>query len=280
MNSPQRTARTSLIHAALILTAIVSLFPVFIMIAGSLKSSAELAVNAWGIPARPTLDNYVRLMNYNSGVIATTYFNSIFIATSYTLLTLLISSLAAYAFAKYKFRGKEVMFFLLLATMMVPAELNVTPLYLIFSKMKWLNTYQVQIIPGIANVFALFLLRQYMETIPDSLLDAAHIDGAGHLRTYYDIVVPTSMPALSALGILVFLAKWNDYLFPRIMLDKVKVMPIMVILPTLNAEESARSVPWELVLTGCVLVTLPLMIVFFLLQDKFMSSVTIGAVKE
>ncbi len=280
MKSPRQIARTSLVHAALIVTAAVSLFPVFIMISGSLKSSAELAVNAWGIPAHPTLDNYVRLMNYNSGVIATTYLNSIFIATSYTLLTLLISSLAAYAFAKYKFRGKEVMFFLLLATMMVPAELNVTPLYLIFSKMKWLNTYQVQIIPGIANVFALFLLRQYMETIPDSLIDAAHIDGAGHLRTYYDIVVPTSMPALSALGILVFLAKWNDYLFPRIMLDKVKVMPIMVILPTLNAEESARSVPWELVLTGCVLVTLPLMIVFFLLQDKFMSSVTIGAVKE
>jgi ABC-type glycerol-3-phosphate transport system permease component len=270
----------ALVHAALIAVALVSIFPVFIMVSGSLKSSAELARNSWGLPHLPTLDNYMRLVNYNAGIIVRTYVNSLFIATSYTLLTLLVSSLAAYAFAKYRFPGKEVLFFLLLATMMVPAELNVTPLYLMFSKMKWLNTYQVQIIPGIANVFALFLLRQYMETIPDSLIDAAHIDGAGHLRTYYDVVVPTSMPALSALGILVFLAKWNDYLFPRIMLDKMSVMPIMVILPTLNAEESARAVPWELVLTGCVLVTIPLLLVFFLLQDKFMSSVTIGAVKE
>jgi len=270
----------AILHIILIAVAFCALYPVFIMIAGSFKTAAELAVNASGFPKNPTFDNYKRLLNYNSGIIVRTYLNSVFVSVSYMLLTLFVSSLAAFAFSKYKFRGKNVLFVALLFTMMVPAELNMPPMYLLFSRIKWLNTYQVQILPGIANVFALFMLRQYMQSIPDSLTEAARIDGAGHFKVYTDIIIPTTMPAISALGILLFLGKWNEFLFPKLMLDKVKLMPIMLILPNLNEANTTFTVPpWELLLTGCAIVTLPLIVLFTIFQDQFVSSATIGAVK-
>lgn len=270
---------TAVIHVLIILTVFLAMYPIFVMVAGSFKSAQELNYNVAGIPKEFTLENYTRLLNYNSGIILRTYLNSILVASCYTLLTLTVTSLAGYAFAKYRFRGRDPLFVLLLITMMVPMELNMTPLYLIFSKMKWLNTYQVQIIPGVANVFALFMMRQHMQSIPDVLLDAGRIDGAGEFRIFRDIVLPVSKPALGALAILQFLSKWNDFLYPKIMITKAKLMPIMVILPTLNEIDSARSVPWELVLSGCTMVTIPLIIVFLAFQDKFLSSVTLGAVK-
>jgi ABC-type glycerol-3-phosphate transport system permease component len=118
-----------------------------------------------------------------------------------------------------------------------------------------------------------------MDTLPDSLIEAARIDGAGHFRIYRDIIMPISIPAIGALAIIVFLGKWNDYLFPIIMIDKPRLMTIMVELPLLNEKGQFRIIPWELVLTGCVVATLPLVIVFFIFQDKIMSSVTLGAVK-
>ncbi|MDD4301557.1 MAG: carbohydrate ABC transporter permease, partial [Sphaerochaeta sp.] len=235
--------------------------------------------NVSGIPVFPTLENFSRLFAFNSGLILRTYGNSIFVATSYTVLVVGIASLAGFSFAKFKFWGCDVLFLLLLITMMVPVELNITPLYLFFSKINWLNTYKVQIFPGIANVFALFLMRQYMITIPNSLIEAARIDGASDFFIFRSVILPVSVPAIGALAILQFLSKWNELLFPKIMLTKERLMPIMVILPTLNEIDSARSVPWELVLAGCTLVTIPLIVVFLLFQDKFLSSVTLGAVK-
>lgn len=267
------------IHTILLLFSFLAIYPVFIMVAGSLKTATELSSNASGIPIAPTLENYSRLINFNSGLILRTFVNSIFVASTYAFLTVIVASLAAFAFAKYKFRGREVLFVMLLITMMIPAELLITPLYLMFSKMHWLNTYRVQIIPGIANVFALFLMRQYMITIPYSLIEAARIDGARDFNIFLKIIMPMSIPSIGALAILQFLSKWNELLFPKIMLTKQELMPVMVILPTLNELDSARSVPWELVLTGCTLVTIPLIIVFLIFQDKFLSSVTLGAVK-
>lgn len=164
--------------------------------------------------------------------------------------------------------------------MMVPGELTMPAIFLMFSKMKMLNTYAIQIFPGIANSFCLFMLKQYIESLPDSLLEAARIDGAGHFYVFRKIVLPLAKPAIGALTILTFLGKWNDYLWPHTLLTKIEVMPIMVVLPTLNTSTSTYSIPWELVLSGCTVVTLPLIVVFLIFQEQFMSSVTIGAVKE
>ena len=250
------------------------------MLLDSFKLGSELAANSWGLPVRPTMDNYVRLLNYNAGTMIKSYMNGVFISTSYTLLTIMVSSLAAYSFSKYTFKGKKTLFFLLLSTMMVPTEIALPPLYIMFSKMHWLNTFQVQIIPGIASVFVMFMLKQYIDGLPTSLIESARIDGAGHLMVFSRIMLPLASPAIGAMTILTFLGKWNDYLWPIIMLTKPKYMPIMVLLPTLSDRNNIFTVPWELVLTGCTIVTLPLIGVFLVFQDKFMSSVTMGAVKE
>ena len=266
-------------HAILIIVSLIAAYPVFIMVSGSFKTLKELFANSTGLPMNPTLDNYHRLFNINSGIILRTYLNSIGIASASTLLTLIAASMAGFAFSKYRFKGRNVLFVMFLITMMVPVEVNITPLFLIFSRLKWLNTYQVQIIPSIANVFAMFMFRQYMDSVPDSLIEAARIDGAGHWRVYRSIILPVSVPTLGALAILLFLSKWNDYLFPRIMVDKINFQPIMLILPTLNETDNSANVPWDLMLTGCTIVTIPLIALFLAFQDKFLSSVTIGSVK-
>ena len=260
--------------------SLIALLPIYIMVINSFKNGSELATNSWGIPQQFTTQNYLDLVTYNSGVIVRTFCNSLFISVTYTLITLVLASLAAFAFSKYRFRGKNIIFELLIATMMIPSELNMPAVFLMFSKLKLLNTYAIQIFPGIANCFCLFMLKQYIDSLPDSLLEAARIDGAGHLYVYRKIVLPLVSPALGALTILVFLGKWNDYLWPSTLLTKTEVMPIMVILPTLNTSTSVYSIPWQMILSGCTLVTLPIIILFLVFQDQFMSSVTIGAVKE
>lgn len=264
----------------LALASILTLLPIWIMICDSLKTGSELSINSWGIPQNPTLENYSDLVSYNSGIMVRTFMNSVFISVTYTVLTILLSCLAAFAFAKYRFRGRNAIFFGLVATMMVPGELTMPAIFLMFSKVKMLNTYAIQIFPGIANSFCLFMLKQYIESLPDSLLEAARIDGAGHFYVFRKIVLPLAKPAIGALTILTFLGKWNDYLWPHTLLTKIEVMPIMVVLPTLNTSTSTYSIPWELVLSGCTVVTLPLIVVFLIFQEQFMSSVTIGAVKE
>lgn len=264
----------------LALMSLVAIAPIVIMLFDSFKTGSEIAVNSWGFPKDFTFDNYTSLISYNSGIMMRTFCNSVYVSTVYTVLSLVLSCLAAYAFAKFEFKGKNWIFAMLLATMMIPTELTMPAVYLMFSKVKMLNTYAIQIFPGIANVFCLFMLRQTIETIPSSLIEAAKLDGASHLGIFWRIVIPLSKPSLGALAILTFLGKWNDYIWPHTLLTKTEIMPIMVILPTLNVSSSVWSIPWELILTGCVVITLPLIIVFLMFQEQFMSSVTIGAVKE
>lgn len=268
-----------LMHLFLILCSLVAIFPVFIMISGSFKPITELFVNSWGFPRDFTLDNYSRLLNYNSGMIMHSFMNSVFISATTTVLQLIVASMAGFAFSKYEFKGKNLLFMMFLLTMMVPGELLLTPQFIIFSRIGWLNSYQVQIVPAIANTFAMFMCRQYMDSIPNEMLEAARVDGAGHWRIYTQMILPTSVPTLGALGILQFLSKWNDYLYPRIMITKVQFKPIMVILPTLTEGGDTSGTPYDLILAGCTLVVIPMLIVFFALQDKFLKSVTLGSVK-
>jgi ABC-type glycerol-3-phosphate transport system permease component len=257
-----------------------SVYPLFLMLINSFKTGSELAANSYGLPKNFISANYIRLVSYNSGVIVRSYFNGLFVAVSFTALTILVSSLAAFTFSKYRFKGRNLIFTLLLATMMIPTEITIPPLYILFSKIKWLNSYQVQIFPGIANVFCMFMLKQYMDGLPTSLLESARLDGAGHLTVFLKIMLPISAPAVGAMTILTFLSKWNDYLWPQTMLINQKVMPIMVILPTLSVDPSVWAVPWEILMAGCTIVIIPLITVFFIFQKHFMSSVVIGAVKE
>lgn len=269
-----------LIWAFILIACFAALFPIYVMVSGSMKSSQELALNSYGLPSAFSLENYKRLGSYNSGIILRTYLNSIFITGAHTAIAIFLSALAAYAFSKFRFRGRNALFVMLLSTMMIPFELTIPPLYSIFSKIGWMNTYRIQILPFTANVFAMFMMKQYMESIPDSIIEAARIDGAGEWKCFTRIMLPAARPAIGASTILVALAKFNDYLWPSTVVTDQTLSPIMTVLPTLNEEGALWYVPKELVLTGCTIVIIPLLILFVVFQDQFVNSVTIGAVKE
>ena len=257
-----------------------SLYPFLIMLLGSFKTATDLSRNPAGLPAKWILDNYYTLLIANTDIIRG-FMNSVFVTTSYIFSATLLCSMAAYAFAKYEFPGKEFLFILMLATMMIPKQVLLPPLYLIFARIGWLNTYRVQILADAGRVFGVFMLRQYFENIPNSVLESARIDGARPFQVFRKLVIPMSAPALGAFAILQFNHKWNDFLWPAIFVRDYAKMPVMVILPNLQTMEgNEQLVPWELVLAGCTFVTIPVIIAFLLLQDKVMSSMTAGAVKE
>ena len=276
----KETIYKTILNIIILVFVLIALYPLILMIFGSLKTSEELSANPAGFPKAATLMNYFKLFTASGSMIIRSLGNSVFIAVVTTVLTLLFASMAAYAFAKCKFKGNKILFGMLLATMMVPMELTMPPLYIMFSKVKMLNSYSVQILPFVANVFALFMMKQFMAGIPDEIIEAARIDGSGHWKIYSRIIVPCSAPVMSALGILVFLGRWGEYLWPSMMISKAEYSPIMQILPILSdGSGNMRSIPWEIILSGCAVVTIPVIIVFFIFQDKFMSSATLGAVK-
>ena len=271
---------TTRIFLFLTVASLLVIYPLYIMFIDSCKTGTELAANSYGLPAKFLWDNYIKLLTYNSGTITRSYINSIFVSTTYTVLVLLVSSLASFGFAKYKFRGKNIIFAALLITMMVPGEINMPAIYLMFAKFQLTNSYSIQILPGIASVFVMFMIRQYMETIPDALVESANIDGASTFRIFWQIMVPLSRPAIGAMAIMTFLGKFNDYLWPKTLLTDEKKMPIMVMLPRLGQNEAVNIIPWETTLAGCTVVALPVIIVFLIFQDQFMSGFVAGAVKE
>ena len=180
-----------LIHILLIIACLIFLYPYIIMILGSFKSQVELSNNPAGLPESFNFSNYISVFKYNDGVLVRGFFNSVFISVVTVVLTLFLAALAAFAFAKYRFKGRNLIFSLLMATMMIPGEVTITPLYLMMSKVGLLDTYAIQILPSVANVFAMFMMRQYMLSVPDEIIQAAKIDGANDWQVFIRVVIPT-----------------------------------------------------------------------------------------
>ncbi len=276
----RRERRIAVIAANVFLVVFVllCLYPLFVMVLNSFKSDTEILSNPSGWPQNFTLASYQAIFKYHGGLWRNFVVSAI-VSVSSTVIAVFMAAMAAFAFAKYNFKGRDLIFALLLATMMVPGEITVPPLYIIFSKMHWLDTYQVLIVPTVATVFGLFMLRQYMLSVPTALLEAARIDGASHWQLFWRIMVPVSAPALGALAILHFLGVWNSYLWPLVVTTKRAMQPIMVVLPTMTDPVIGFLPVWGTIMAGCVLATLPIIIVFVVFQDTFMSGVVVGAVK-
>ena len=205
------------------------------------------------------------------------FINSVFIATASTLLTLFFCSLGGYAFAKYQFRGKKILFGILLASMMIPFQVLLVPLFGLMYDIGWLNSYKAIIIPFSVGAFGVFLMRQFIVTIPSELLDAARIDGCSEFGIYYRIVLPIIKPALGALTIYTFLSSWNGYLWPLIVLrDEVKyTLPIGLA----NLVGIYRQ-DYGMLMAGTLLSLLPIIILFLAMQREFVQGITLGGVKE
>ena len=203
--------------------------------------------------------------------------NSVVVAAAVTAGVLFTSSLAGYIFAKFNFWGKEQIFLGILATMMIPFQVIVIPVYILVYQMKMLNTLWALIIPRLVSAYGIFLMRQFMSGIPTALIDAARIDGCSEFGIYAKIVLPLSKPALSALGIFTFMASWDDFLWPLLVLDDMpkRTLPLGLAL----FRQQFGMMDWNVIMAGTLLSILPVLIVFFAAQKNFIEGITLSGIK-
>jgi len=203
--------------------------------------------------------------------------NSVVVTVVATLITLVVNSMAAFALSKYKFRGRNAVFLLIIGTLMIPISVILVPVYLVITQVGWVNNLWGVIIPGAATPTGVFLLRQYMLTIPDQLLDAGRIDGASEWRLYWQIVLPLSAPAMAVLAIFSVMWRWNDFLWPLIVLTRSELFTLQV---GLNAFQGELNVQWHYVLAMTVLTLLPITLVFAFLQRFITTGIASSGVKQ
>lgn len=259
----------------LIIGGIVMLFPFFWMISSSLKNDVEaFATPPTIFPTSPTLDNYRSVAHYLD--IQQLFINSICVSLVVTFLQLLTSSLAGYAFARIKFKGKSIIFMAYLVTMMIPMQVVVVPLFIEMRELNLIDSYLGLGLPMIVSAFGVFFMRQAMMGIPKEIEEAAILDGAGHFRIFLRIAIPLTIPALSALCILAFMSVWNAFLWPLIILFSPEKMTIPLGLAILHGE---NKTDWPMVMAGTTLAVIPIAIVYILLQKQITQSFLTAGLK-
>lgn len=256
--------------------ALLTLIPFVWMISASLMKTGESTKFPPRLfPSEPDFSHYHFL--FQNLEMSRYFMNSLFIAVLVTVISLLFNSLAAYAFAKLRFGIKDKLFKFLLSLMIIPGQVTMLPLFLILKELGFINTYLGILIPGMASVFGIFMLRQFMMSIPDSLIDAARIDGAGDLKIFFTIILPLSRSILITLGIFTFIGTWNDFLWPLIVMTDSSMYTLPVALANLMGEHTQDT---ELMMAGSVITTLPIVILFAFVQKYYISGILIGSVKE
>jgi multiple sugar transport system permease protein len=263
------------VHAALIAGALLTLAPLLWMVSASFMASGE--ANSFPpplLPRVPTLQHYVDLFTRLD--LARHFLNSALVAVGATLLSLTANSMAGYAFAKLRFGGRELVFRTLLIALVIPSQVGMLPLFLLLKSLGLVNTLVGAVVPFMATVFGIFMIRQYALSIPDDLLDAARVDGASELRIFVTIVLPVLRPILATLAVFTFLSAWNDFLWPLVILSDGAKYTLPVAIANLVGEHVQDT---ELMMAGSVLTVLPVLAVFLALQRQYMRGVLMGSVK-
>lgn len=278
---PRRPVNQIFVYVALILTSLVMLGPFYWMLATSFKPAADVFASPpkW-IPSPWTLENF-RYVFENLSFLRF-FMNSVVVTGAIVALNVIFDTAAAYAFAKLRFPGRNVLFFLLLITLMVPFQVNLIPLFRIMVSLHDVNphlgvdTYSALILPGMIQVFGIFLMRQFLQSIPDEVLESARVDGASEYRIVRSIVFPVAAPGMATLAIFTFLGAWNDFLWPLIVIsdDAHKTLPL-----GLAALQVRNTINWGNTMAGTTLTAAPLILVFLVLQRRFIEGLTAGAVK-
>jgi multiple sugar transport system permease protein len=272
----RRRLRTAASLLVLVLGAAITLAPLVWMVSASFMVAGESTVvppRLW--PRHPTIEHYIHLFTRLD--LARHFLNSAGIAVSATVLSVLINSLAGYAFAKLPFAGRDRVFRSMALALVVPAQVGMLPLFLLLREMGLVNTWAGAIVPYLASVFGIFMIRQYALTIPDELLDAARVDGAGEWRLFATIVLPVLAPILATLATFTFLSAWNDFLWPLIILSDSAHQTLPVALANLSGEHVQDA---ELMMAGSVLTILPAMVVFLIFQRAYVRGILAGGLKE
>lgn len=265
-----RQSRHWWLHAVLLLFAGLFIAPLVVMIGVSIVPTVAFLARDFS-PDRWTLANYARVFEVMP--FGRYYFNSIFVTLSVLVFQLLVSSLAAFAFARLRFWGREWMFLVYLATLMIPFPVTLIPNFLIIQRLGWYDSYQALIVPGIFSVFSTFLLRQYYRGLPLDYDEAARMDGASSLRIWWQIIVPLSMPVLGTLAIFTFQGVWNEFLWPLVVIrsDEMRTIPI-----GLNAFVGQFSTDWGPLMAGSVIALLPVLIIYLFAQNLFVRGISLS----
>ncbi len=263
-------------YVFLITSVTITLFPFIWMLSTSVKSPNEIFTRAPTIiPRHWTWQHYWNL--FAALEMARHMLNSIIYAFGTTVISVLFNAMAAYAFAKLRFPGREKLFTLLLMTMMVPGQVTMMPVFLILKYMRLLNTFTGLILPGTAAVFAIFMLRQFMLEIPEEILEAARMDGCSEAVIFFRIMLPLCRPIIATLIIFTFIGSWNEFLWPLIIMLREDRYTLPVALANLNGQ---FNTDWGLLMAGAVIVVLPAIAVFLLAQKHYIQGIAAGAVKE
>lgn len=259
------------------LLSISMLIPFFWMILASLRDKTEFFRQVGGLlPSGAHWSNYS--LAWSTVPFACFFKNSVIVAVVVTVGQVLTSSMAAYAFAKLRFRGREALFVAYLSTMMVPAQVTMIPLFIMMVKMGWIDTYYALIVPSLASAYGCFLLRQFFLTIPGELEDAARIDGASSWGIYAKIMMPLSKPALAAFGVITILGSWNSFLWPLVVINKPSMKTLPIGLQSLQGFYGDAN--WAVLMAGAVIAALPMLLIFLFAQRYFIEGITLTGLKE
>lgn len=277
--APSDTAARPLTYVILIVTLIVFAFPLYWMFIVSSGTDSDLAQTPPKLlPGSHLGDNVSNVFSQDGVYFTASLVNSLVSSTLIAVAVMLFCSLAGFAFAKLRFRGRNVLFLLVLATLAVPPQLGIVPLYILMSKLGLTGQLTAVIFPGLVTAFGVFYMRQHIaEGVPDELIEAARVDGASTLRIYRSIIVPTVRPAFGVLGLLTFLAAWNDFQWPLIVLSGSDQPTVQV---ALNSLASGTLVVYSHLLAGALLATLPLFVLFVVAGRQIVSGIMEGAVKS
>jgi multiple sugar transport system permease protein len=269
-------SKTVLLHGVLYAAAALTLLPFVWMVLTSFKELGEiLQYPPQWLPTVVRFENYVNALT--AAPFDRFYLNSLFVAISVTIGQIITCSLAAYAFARLHFWGRDVLFYIFLGTMMIPWQVTMIPSFMILYELGWIDTYAALIVPGLASAFGTFLLRQFFLTIPRELEDAAFIDGCSRFGVLWRIILPLSKPALATLAIFTFMAVFNDFLWALIVTNSQEMQTVQLGLAIFRDRYTTE---WDKLMAGSVMATLPVLFVFFLGQQYFIKGITLSGLKE
>ncbi|MBF9194635.1 carbohydrate ABC transporter permease [Microvirga terrestris] len=257
----------------LFIGGVIMVTPLLFMISTSLKDASQV-YDLRVIPEAPTLDNYIEILG--DGRFTRWLINSAIIAVIVTLSNVFFDSLVGYTLAKFRFRGRYIVFIAILSTLMIPTEMLVLPWYLMASQFGWIDSYWGIMFPGMMTAFGTFLMKQFFEGVPDDFLEAARIDGLNEFTIWWKIAMPLVTPALSALAIFTFLGNWTAFFWPLIVTTSAELYTLPVGLSSFAVEQ---SIQWEKIMTGASIATLPTLIIFLFLQRYIVRGVMLAGLK-
>ena len=264
-----------LLYIVLVITAISMLLPFLVMVLISLSGNEQILMNYKSINL-----NFSSYHNVFASIPVIKYFcNSLIVAICTTAGQVIISALAGYGFARFRFRGSDMLFFIIILTMMVPPQVNIVPLFWLMSKLGWINTYQALIIPGIFGGFGVFMMRQYFMGFEKELEDASKIDGCSHFQTFFKIALPCAMPAIATLAIFTFVTTWNSFMWPLIATNSESMRTLAVGLAIFKGSFRELTLWGELIAGACIC-SIPVILVFVIGKKYLINNPMEGAVKE